>query len=242
LGENGQKGGSAGTGRGSVARGDGIRKWLDGLGELGRGDGGEEPNNSLVEAGGAGACTGGTRSEWEADLAEREVCRLAGQFPQATAELVESWVGLESGERQRTEQGKEVTTPAEEAGRGRPPIEADRLLQEEEEKERKLKDWRTEEEVVLKQEEGEDSERPSPRIKEEWLSKKDNPWDTKDKEWLRAQLEAPMKEQIAGRCAQEGHWQVWEETCGGVEFMKSTMPMRQCLLVQGAVRGFLPGL
>jgi hypothetical protein len=60
-------------------------------------------------------------------------------------------------------------------------------------------------------------------VKEEWTSKRDNPWDTKDKGWLRAQLEAPRKEQIAGWCVLKEHMKVWEETCGGAEFMKAGM-------------------
>jgi hypothetical protein len=40
---------------------------------------------------------------WEKDLAEREVNRIAGQFPQAAAELVESWAGSGGGERRETE-------------------------------------------------------------------------------------------------------------------------------------------
>jgi hypothetical protein len=147
---------------------------------------------------------------------------IAGQFTQAATELVESWVGSGGGERLGMERGKENTTPDGKDGRVRPPLEADRLLQEEEEKEKKLEDWRVVEEVVLEQEE-EDSAELSPRVKESWVLKRDNPWNTPDKEWLRAQLEAPGKEQIAGRCAMEGHWQVWEETCGGAEHTKKGM-------------------
>jgi hypothetical protein len=102
---------------------------------------------------------------WEADLAEREVNRIAGQFPQVATEPVESWDGSGGGERQGTELGREDTTPDGKDGRVRPPLEADRLLQEEEEKEKKLQDWRAVEEVVLEQEE-EDSVEPSARVKE----------------------------------------------------------------------------
>jgi hypothetical protein len=77
--------------------------------------------------------------------------------------------------------------------------------------------------VVLDQREEEDSEEPSPRIKEDWVSKRDNPWDTTDKVWLKAQLETPRKEKIAGRCVLEQHIKDWQETCGGAEFMRKGM-------------------
>jgi hypothetical protein len=49
--------------------------------------------------------------EWKADLAEKEVNWIAGQFPQAATELVESWTGSGGGERWEIERGKEDTTP-----------------------------------------------------------------------------------------------------------------------------------
>jgi hypothetical protein len=108
--------------------------------------------------------------EWEADWVEKEVKWIAGQFPQADTELVEGWAGSGDREGQGIEQKKKSTTPDGKDGRVRPPLEADRLLQEEEEKEKKLKDWRAVKEIVLEQEE-EDSVEPSPRVKESWMSK-----------------------------------------------------------------------
>jgi hypothetical protein len=52
---------------------------------------------------------------------------------------------------------------------------------------------------------------PSPRTKEEWVTKKDNPWDTTDKAWLKARLEAPRKGRMARMCVLEQHIKVWEE-------------------------------
>jgi hypothetical protein len=148
---------------------------------------------------------------------------LAEQFPQAAAELAENWGGLGDGERQSAGQDQAGTTLVEQGEKEQPLEEANRLLQSEEEKERRVEDWRTdrEEETVRGREK--DLEGPSPRVKEEWVTKRDNPWDTKDKEWLKAQLEAPRTEQIGGRCVLKHHIKVWEETCGGAEFMKGAM-------------------
>jgi hypothetical protein len=161
--------------------------------------------------------------DWEAVLAEMEIDCLAGQFPQAAIELAESLDGSEVGEKQGAEQERDITSQSGREGQARPPTEADRLLQEEEERERTLVDWRAVEETAVQQGEEEDLDEPSLRIKEEWLSKRDNPWDTQDREWLRAQLYAPRKEQIAGRCVLEHHLKVWKETCGGAAFMEKGM-------------------
>jgi hypothetical protein len=161
----------------------------------------------------------------EAVLAEREISCLTDQFPQAALELAESWDGSEGGERLGIGQGLEVTSQSGKEGQTRPPTEADRLLQEEEEKERTLSDWRSVEEAgVQQEEEEEDLDEPSPLIKEEWRSRRYNPWDTQDSEWLRAQLYAPRKEQIAVRCVLEHHLKVWKETCGEAAFMEKLPP------------------
>jgi hypothetical protein len=49
------------------------------------------------------------------------------------------------------------------------------LLQSEEEKERRVEDWRTEKEEGPGRGREEDLEGPSPRVKEEWTSKVDIP-------------------------------------------------------------------
>jgi hypothetical protein len=52
------------------------------------------------------------------------------------------------------------------------------LLREEEEREKKWEAWRAVKEVVLEQEKEKDSVEPSPKVKESWVSKRGNPWDT----------------------------------------------------------------
>jgi hypothetical protein len=93
--------------------------------------------------------------DWEANLTEREVACLAGQFPQAPMELAESWDGSEGGERLKTEQGSVITLQSGEKGQGRPPAEADRLFRGEEEKEKKFVDWGAVKETSMRQEDRE---------------------------------------------------------------------------------------
>jgi hypothetical protein len=86
-----------------------------------------------------------------------------------------------------------------------------------------LVDWRTVNETGVQQEDGEDLEEPSPRIKEEWLSKSDNVWDTRDKNGRKARLIAPRKEQTVGKCGLEHHLKVSGEMCGVLAFMEKLM-------------------
>jgi hypothetical protein len=77
---------------------------------------------------------------WERDSAEEHVGWLAGQFRQAVAELLENWANPGGGERLGADWGKKDTTTEGKEGRERPPMEAGKLLQEEEKKEKKLED------------------------------------------------------------------------------------------------------
>jgi hypothetical protein len=112
-------------------------------------------------------------------------------------ELAESWDGSEGGGRLGTKQGLVVTSQIGKEGQGRPPAEADRLWRGEEEKGKKFVDWRAVKETGVREEDGEDLDEPSPRIKEGWRSKGDKVWDMLERDSLKGQLNAPRKEQRA---------------------------------------------
>jgi hypothetical protein len=105
--------------------------------------------------------------EWEPDLAEKEAAWLAEQFPQAAAELAENWDGLEHGEKRNAGQEQAGATLTGQEDREQPLEEANKLLQSEEEKERRVEDWRTERDEGPERGREEDLEGPSPRVEEE---------------------------------------------------------------------------
>jgi hypothetical protein len=71
--------------------------------------------------------------EWESELAEKEAAWLAGQFPQAAAELAENWDGLGNGGMQSAGQERASATLLGQEEREQPLEETNRLLQSEEE-------------------------------------------------------------------------------------------------------------
>jgi hypothetical protein len=107
-------------------------------------------------------------------------------------ELAESGDGRDGKEGLGTEQGLVVTSRNRKEGQGRPPAEKNRLLHG---KERDR--WVTGGRGGLGRAKSENQGG--------WRPKRDNPWDTQDREGIRAQLNAPRKEQ---RCVQEHHRKV----------------------------------
>jgi hypothetical protein len=146
--------------------------------------------------------------DWETNLAEREVGYLAGQSPASSYGIGGEWGWLRRWRGTGNRAGFVVTSRSRKEGQGRPPVEENGLLRGKEGKEKKFVNWRATRETGGRQVDGENLDEPSPRIKEGWRPKRDNPWDTQDRKGIRAQLNAPRKEQIAWGCVQEQHRKV----------------------------------